>query len=207
MTISKERLEEMWGRVEVLNRHELNVRSWNYKYFEDVRALLDHIDELTTQRDELQIEIGKWADVPRFEYWQDRAEKAEKERDELVEANKEVRSVWLLRKQIEEATNDRDASQARVARLEEALSEARDGLQSAWETLRSCKDDECVPSAGERDSAANYLIAIESFLGPRHKSDCALHNGPAETPKPCDCEAQPGLTPEEYGSEFPKEGA
>ncbi len=38
-----------------------------------------------------------------------------------------------------------------------------------------------------------------------HQSDCALHNGPAYEPKPCDCGVEPGMTPEEYGSEYPKE--
>lgn len=37
-----------------------------------------------------------------------------------------------------------------------------------------------------------------------HSSDCSLHNGPAEIPTPCDCGAEPGLTPEKYGSEFPR---
>lgn len=40
---------------------------------------------------------------------------------------------------------------------------------------------------------------------PPHRSDCALHNGPAEEPGPCDCGADPGMTPERYGSEFPQE--
>lgn len=39
---------------------------------------------------------------------------------------------------------------------------------------------------------------------PTHASDCSLHNGPAEVPRPCDCGAEPGRTPEDYGSEFPK---
>lgn len=39
----------------------------------------------------------------------------------------------------------------------------------------------------------------------QHASDCSLHNGPAMKPEPCDCGAEPGLTPEEYGSEFPKD--
>lgn len=36
-----------------------------------------------------------------------------------------------------------------------------------------------------------------------HASDCALHNGPAYTPLPCDCGAEPEMTPEKYGSEYP----
>lgn len=36
-----------------------------------------------------------------------------------------------------------------------------------------------------------------------HSSDCALHNGPAMEPLSCDCEADPLITPKEYGSEFP----
>lgn len=37
----------------------------------------------------------------------------------------------------------------------------------------------------------------------RHASDCALHNGPAMMPLPCDCGAEPGRKPEAYGSEVP----
>lgn len=36
-----------------------------------------------------------------------------------------------------------------------------------------------------------------------HASSCALHRGPALTPGPCDCGADPGMTPERYGSEMP----
>ncbi len=36
-----------------------------------------------------------------------------------------------------------------------------------------------------------------------HLSDCALHNGPAMVPESCDCGADPSMTPEKYGSEFP----
>ena len=38
---------------------------------------------------------------------------------------------------------------------------------------------------------------------PVHASDCALHDGPAYTPGPCSCGADPTMTPERYGSEFP----
>lgn len=36
-----------------------------------------------------------------------------------------------------------------------------------------------------------------------HLSDCSLHNGPETLPKPCDCGADPSMTPEKYGSEYP----
>ena len=36
-----------------------------------------------------------------------------------------------------------------------------------------------------------------------HLSDCALHNGPATIPAPCDCGADATMTPAKYGSEFP----
>ena len=40
-----------------------------------------------------------------------------------------------------------------------------------------------------------------------HNSDCALHNGPAMKPTSCDCGADPSMTPEKYGSEFPLKDA
>jgi len=40
---------------------------------------------------------------------------------------------------------------------------------------------------------------------PVHLSSCALHYGPAMVPKPCDCGADPGMTPVKYGSEYPKD--
>jgi hypothetical protein len=36
-----------------------------------------------------------------------------------------------------------------------------------------------------------------------HTSDCALHNGPATAPLPCDCGVDPTMTPAKYGSELP----
>lgn len=40
--------------------------------------------------------------------------------------------------------------------------------------------------------------------GKAHYSDCALHNGPALKPEQCSCGVDPDMTPEKYGSEFPK---
>lgn len=36
----------------------------------------------------------------------------------------------------------------------------------------------------------------------QHKSDCALHNGPALRPEPCDCGTNPGEQPNETNSEW-----
>lgn len=86
----------------------------------------------------------------------------------------------------------------------DALEESLEGLRYAYRVVFDCKNEECAPSNSERDKMAAFLVAIERELD-KHSSDCALHNGPAELPKPCDCGTQPGLTPDEYGSEFPKE--
>lgn len=43
------------------------------------------LEETKRERDKLFVEVGKWVDVPSFEYWKDRAEKAERELDEARE--------------------------------------------------------------------------------------------------------------------------
>lgn len=68
---------------------------------------------------------------------------------------------------------------------------------------------------GPSNPEANALASIDRALGIArelakaagvpipHSSDCALHNGPALEPEPCSCGADPGMTPEAYGSERP----
>lgn len=59
-------------------------------------------------------------------------------------------------------------------------------------------------SEAEGRSIFNFKSAHDPDNKTRgHFSSCALHNGPALTPGPCDCGLDPGMTPEEYGSEFP----
>jgi hypothetical protein len=60
-----------------------------------------------------------------------------------------------------------------------------------------------ITRAEPATSKHDTYTSNEPASQPRHKSDCALHNGPAEEPKPCDCGADPEMTPEKYGSEFP----
>lgn len=55
-----------------------------------------------------------------------------------------------------------------------------------------------------------YMLDIikesrERFKDKGHWSSCALHNGPAFVPEPCDCGVDPSMTPEVYGSEFPND--
>lgn len=48
--------------------------------------LREKLNETTKERDGLFLEVGKFADVPSFEYWKYRAEKAEKQVDILIPA-------------------------------------------------------------------------------------------------------------------------
>lgn len=61
--------------------------------------------------------------------------------------------------------------------------------------------------SGDRlDDAEDALSELREAIRKRagiHLSDCARHHGPAMMPGPCDCGADPGMTPELYGSEFP----
>ena len=62
------------------------------------------------------------------------------------------------------------------------------------------------PATSKNDTLASKhdtYTSNEPTSKPHHKSDCALHNGPAMIPGPCDCGADPEITPEKYGSEFP----
>jgi hypothetical protein len=87
-------------------KHELSCIDPKTLTFSPLR---ERVSELEKERDKLFLELGKYADVPSFEYWKDRAEKAEKERDaaraecvEYREALKwakhfiEIEEQWLL---------------------------------------------------------------------------------------------------------------
>ena len=92
--------------------------------------------------------------------------------------------------------------------------ETAEGISSALVELRAVTEDpkytSNIVSKYDRqciEAAIGILSALEPVPAqephPIHASDCALHNGPATDPGPCDCGADPDMTPERYGSERP----
>jgi hypothetical protein len=95
------------------------------------------------------------------------------------------------------------------------------GTETSERKLMAAARDEIVRLRAERDRlrdalkrargelwhmphiVAEDLRYIDDLLTPQHASDCALHHGPAYKPEPCNCGAEPGRAPEDYGSEFP----
>jgi len=67
-----------------------------------------------------------------------------------------------------------------------------------------------VKTLREIEEVMLYMLDVikesrDKFKDTGHWSSCALHNGPAFEPKPCDCGVDPSMTPELYGSEFPND--
>lgn len=90
------------------------------------QELVEAMDRLKAERDSLFIELGKYSDVPSFEYWKDRAEKAEAERGNRSPEGIPYCDNGIIK--IAELEIELAASQARVKRLEEALKSLDAGL-------------------------------------------------------------------------------
>ena len=107
----------------------------------------------------------------------------------------------------EEAAKAEPAPAVRVDETAEGISSALVELRAITEDPKytsnvvSKYDRQCIEAAIGILSALEPVPAQEPH--PIHASDCALHNGPATEPGPCDCGADPSMTPERYGSERP----